>query len=208
MSFPGPRELDPRLANALPAPAPQQDLLLVESEPMAAAHATLLRRAYCVLATADVKVAMRHLNEGVTPALVVADIDDHGDAAIAICRAAKSLRTPATVLVTTSEPAVVPGALDAGCDAVLLKPFPANLFFARIGRLMRTRDEQLRIRGDGARERSARTQPLATTNRTWLDTACPSCGHRGAVSFEFSSHRRSWYACLACKQVWIAKRQE
>lgn len=211
MSRPVIRESDLRLTSALPAPALQHELLIVESEPVATTHATLLRREYRVLATTDVDVAMRYLNKGESPALVVADIDVHGEGAIEICRAAKSLRTPATMLVTVSEPTAVPDALGAGCDAVLLKPFAANLFYARVGRLMRTRDEQLRLRGrqgDVMPERSARVQPLATTNRTWLNTACPSCGHRGAVSFEFSSHRRSWYACLACKNVWIAKRQE
>ena len=29
-----------------------------------------------------------------------------------------------------------------------------------------------------------------------------------AVSFEFSSYRRMWYACLACEHVWLGPRQE
>jgi DNA-binding response OmpR family regulator len=101
--------------------------------------------------------------------------------------------------------------LVAGCDGILLKPFAANLLYARIGRLLRTRAEQLQFRacrGDGASDVSPRLEALATTNRTWQDTACPSCRNGGAVSFEFSSHRRAWYACLWCKKVWLGKRQE
>jgi DNA-binding response OmpR family regulator len=163
-----------------------------------------------VVTTTNRAVAIQYLSK-TPPALVIADIDVDSDAGIDVCRTAKSVRTPATVLITTSEAASVPDLLIAGCDAVLLKPFAENLLYARIGRLLRTRAEQLRVRArradDGA-DSSEPKSPLSTTNRTWPDTACPSCAHRGAVSFEFSSHRRSWYACLACKQVWIGKRQE
>ena len=190
--------------------APQHEILVIEAEPVAAAHVAALRREYRVVTTTNRAVAIQHLNK--TPlALVVADIDGDGDAGIDICRTAKSLRTPATVLITTSEAASVPDVLIAGCDAILLKPFAENLLFARIGRLLRTRGEQLRLRArraDDASDPARPESPLATTNRTWPNTACPSCAHPDAVSFEFSSYRRSWYACLACKQVWIGKRQE
>jgi DNA-binding response OmpR family regulator len=150
------------------------------------------------------------LNRGGAPGLVFVDVDSSGDG-IDLTRAAKALRTPSTVLVATSHPTAVPDLLNAGCDAVLVKPFASNLLYARIGRLLRTRTEQLRVRARHATispDRSARPAPLATTNRTWPDVACPSCGCPGAVSFEFSSHRRCWYACLACKQVWLGKRQD
>ncbi len=206
-----PPRADRRAAFPSPAPTPQQEILIVEAEALAAEHAAVLRSEYRVLTTTNVKVALQYLNKA-TPALVVADIDSLGDAGVDICRAARSLRTPATVLVITSEEASVPDVLNAGCDAVLLKPFAANLLYARIGRLMRTRREQLRIRtrrDEDASPFSARPEPpLATTNRTWPDTLCPTCHHHGAVSFEFSSHRRAWYACLACNNVWVAKRQE
>ena len=52
------------------------------------------------------------------------------------------------------------------------------------------------------------SEPLATTNHVWPETRCPACERPGAVSFEFSSHRRAWYACLGCKAVWMGKRQE
>jgi CheY-like chemotaxis protein len=205
-------QADRRPAFSSPAPAttPQQEILLVEAEAVAAEHAAVLRREYRVLATTDVNVAIQYLHKA-APALVVGDIDSLGDAAVSLCRAARSARIPTTVLMTTSNEASVPDVLHAGCDAVLLKPFAANLLYARIGRLLRTRGEQLRLRARQAETTSpfpGRQEPLASTNRIWPGTDCPTCNHEGAVSFEFSSHRRAWYACLACKHVWIGKRQE
>jgi hypothetical protein len=107
----------------------------------------------------------------------------------------------------------VPGALAAGCDAVLLKPFPPNLLHARIGRLLRARGEILKNRAVQSQlkvhhlgERSELL--LGGTNRVWPNTHCPYCSHPGITSFEYCSHRRAWYACLECKKVWIAKRLE
>jgi CheY-like chemotaxis protein len=202
-----PLQPERRTAFASSAPTSQQELLILEPEMMAVEHAAVLRRDYRVSTTTDGGVALEYLNRS-TIALVILDIDSHGTAGIEVCVTARSLRPPATVLITTAKTAGVPDMLVAGCDAVLMKPFAANLLYARIGRLMRTRNEQGATHaqhngdGDGA-------APLAaSTNRTWPETACPACSHLGAVSFEFSSYRRSWYACLACKNVWIAKRQE
>jgi CheY-like chemotaxis protein len=206
-----PQHPDRRPAFVLPALPPQQEILVVEAESFVALHIAALRGAYRLVTTTDVAVANQYLNR-TSPALVIADLDSHGPAGVDLCHAAKSLRTPATVLMTASQTTSVPDVLLAGCDAILLKPFAANLLYARIGRLLRSRVEQLRIRArraDVASDLSTRPEPpLATTNRAWPDTACPSCEHGGAVSFEFSSHRRSWYACLACKKVWLGKRQE
>ena len=204
-------QTDRRPAFAPPALAPQQEILVVEAESVAAVHVAALRGDYRVVTTTDLGVANQYLNK-TSAALVVADIDSHRDAGLEFCCTVKSLRTPPTVLMTTSNAASVPDMLMAGCDAILLKPFAKNLLYARIGRLLRSRGEQLKMRArraDVSADFSPRPEPpLATTNRAWPDTACPSCDHGGAVSFEFSSHRRSWYACLACKKVWMAKRQE
>jgi DNA-binding response OmpR family regulator len=107
-----------------------------------------------------------------------------------------------SVLVLTENPERVPTALKAGCHGVLLKPFAPNLAAARLGRLVR---ETLLT---PAARRAAAVLLQHGTNRTWPDTACPTCGHMGAVSFEFSSYRRMWYACLACDGVWLGPRQE
>ena len=206
-----PKPTDRRPSFPPSAVPPQQEILIVEAESVAAAHVAALRADYRVSTTTDPAIANQYLNR-TSPALVVADMDSHRDAGLDICRTAKSLRTPATVLMTTSEAARAPYMLMAGCDAILLKPFAENLLYARIGRLLRSRGEQLKIRArraDASSNFSPRPDPpLATTNRAWPDTSCPSCNHRGAVSFEFSSHRRSWYACLSCRKVWMGKRQE
>jgi len=119
----------------------------------------------------------------------------------AITRAARQTGVTA-VLVTTAVPATAPAALKAGCHAVLLKPFAPNLIAARVGRLCRE------VPTVPAAARAAAALQQCGTNRTWPDMECPKCDHQGAVSFEFSSHRRSWYACLACDSVWLDARRE
>jgi len=92
------------------------------------------------------------------------------------------------VLATTSEPALVPEALKAGCDGVLMKPFAPNLLYTRVGRLLRMREQELN-----------------GTNVVCHDAVCPSCGRGGGVGFDAASHRRMWYACLPCSHVWVAR---
>jgi DNA-binding response OmpR family regulator len=195
------------------SPAPQvADLLLVDASPDAATYAAVLRGSYRVAVTASAEVAKQFLHRQ-SPALVVTELELPSADGVDICREAKKLTLPPPVLVTTSNAERVPNALVAGCDGVLLKPFAPNLLYARIGRLLRTRSELLRVR---ARQQSLKTAHLADrstellggTNRVWPHTHCPYCNHGGVTSFEFCSHRRSWYACLQCKKVWIAKRQE
>jgi len=123
------------------------------------------------------------------------------------------LPVPATVLVTTTDVEKIPDAILAGCDAVLLKPFAPNLLFARVGRLVRSRSTELRYRAVRQRAKSHHLHErsdllLAGTNQQWPNTHCPYCMHQGVTSFEFTSYRRAWYACLDCKKVWLAKRQE
>jgi len=141
--------------------------------------------------------------EQLRPGVVNVDLDTPGVDGAAICQSAAEL-TPTHVLVTTSTPQHVPAALRAGCHAVLLKPFAPNLLAARLGRLMRERPQQQRLR-------SLRGNAYATvdgTNRVWESVACPHCQTSGATGFEFHSHRRMWFACLACSAVWLGARQE
>jgi DNA-binding response OmpR family regulator len=135
------------------------------------------------------------------PRIVVVDLDLAQFDAAAICAAAHQ-RGRTSVLTTTAAPERAPAALKAGCHAVLLKPFAPNLAAARLGRLVR---ETLLT---PAARRAAAMLLQQGTNRTWPDTACPKCGHPGAISFEFSSYRRMWYACLTCESVWLGPRQE
>jgi DNA-binding response OmpR family regulator len=127
------------------------------------------------------------------------DLPDFDGASI--CAAAR--RVPgAGILVVTSTPESAPAVLKAGCHAVLLKPFAPNLLVARLGRLLRE------LPSPAIASRLADKLGQFGTNRTWPDVACPKCAREGAVSFEHSSHRRAWYACLACEAVWLGRRQE
>jgi hypothetical protein len=95
-----------------------------------------------------------------------------------------------------------PSALKAGCHAVLLKPLTMNLVAARLGRLSRE------LPTAAAATRIAERLGQFGTNRTWPELSCPTCSQAGAVSFEYSSHRRTWFACLGCESVWLGRRQE
>lgn len=127
------------------------------------------------------------------PGLVVIDWDLPDIDAVTICRAA--MRFPMmNILMTTDRTETVPAAIRSGCRAVLLKPFARNLAAARIGRLSRQMLSRTTIGSTGGDGRG--------TNRRWLDLACPRCSTPGVTSFEFSSHRQLWFACLECSHVW------
>ena len=196
-----------------PMPTTQPgELLLADASPEAARYAAILRGSYRVAATTSTDMAKQLLHRH-PPSLVMVDLTSHGLDAIEVCREAKVLTQAPPVLVTTTDVERVPDVLVAGCDGVLLKPFAPNLLFARIGRLVRARSEMLRTRARQSHLKTAHLSErsealLAGTNRVWPNTHCPYCSHHGVTSFEFCSHRRAWYACLQCKKVWIAKRQE
>jgi hypothetical protein len=115
---------------------------------------------------------------------------------------------PPSVLVTTASPERVPDALVAGCDGVLFNPFAPNLLFARIGLLLKRRQQALR---DPAMREFSRLKyltaqagyVLAGTNTVWRDTRCPSCAQGDVVSFDAAGRLRTWYACLPCRKVWV-----
>jgi len=164
----------------------------------------------CTVAVASTVDTARKLLAHVRPALVIMDIDIGDGAAVDVCRQAKSLDPSAAVLVITAATQKVPDALAAGCDSVLLKPFPPNLFYGRVGRLLRAYTAGFPARADSAPANahlpSERSAPqFVGTNRMWPDTPCPYCNHVGVTSFEFAALRREWYACLRCTQAWIAE---
>lgn len=194
-----------------PSPLPPE-LLFVDADRAADRYVATLRAQYRVTVTSTAGAALQALDRA-APALVVVDLDLREESSEAICRRAKGLLVPATVLVTTSEATRVPAALAAGCDAVLLKPFAPNLLYARLGRLLRARSVELVLRAQRQHAKAVHLKEqleiLTTgTNRQWPHTHCPYCQHHGVTSFEHASHRRSWYACMACSRVWIARRQE
>jgi CheY-like chemotaxis protein len=170
----------------------------------------VLQDRYAPVITRAVADATRQLLNA-RPSIVVTELVlPDGDGA-EICRTAKALPCPPLVIVTTATPERVPGALIAGCNAVLLKPYAPNLLCTRIGRL-----RQLSERA-GAMHRVRHREDIAvalyaaasvTTNQVWNDIQCPRCGRPGATGFDFASHRRMWCACLGCEHVWVNRRRE
>ena len=171
---------------------PAADVLLLGWETTTAKLAQILRGSCRVVVSSTAFTARAFLKRSAVDVLVT-DIDLPDSAAIDdLCREAKELQKPPAVLVMTEDVERVPNALEARCDGVLLKPFAPNLLVGRVARLIR-----------------GRTSPTPDgTNQFWPETACPFCDTQGVTTFEFTSHRRAWYACGNCKKVWIGKRQE
>jgi DNA-binding response OmpR family regulator len=192
-----------------PLAAAPTTLLLVDDDALAASYVPSLRLTYRVTLATTVADAMTAIERD-RPAIVITEMSLADASGETICAAARRFDPPPTVLVMTKDPKQVPPALAAGCDSVLLKPFAANLLYARLGRLARTRTRVLRLRAN------ARVKPdLARymqvgggTNRFWPESRCPHCNTVGVTSFEFVSHRRAWFACVQCRKVWIAPRLE
>ena len=141
------------------------------------------------------------LIERYRPRVIAVDWDldtfDHS----AICGAARQA-APVGILAVMAEPDRAPGALKAGCHAILLKPFTVNLVAARLGRRCRE------MPAAAAASRRGAARPQGGTNRPWPEAECPKCHQGNAVCFEYSSHRRSWYACLGCDHAWLGPRRE
>lgn len=159
-----------------------------------------LRTRYEVSAVSTERQAIRALRT-FQPTVVITELALPEGDGVAVCRHSKAFPVnPPSVLATTGAPERVPDALVAGCDAVLLKPFAPNLLFARLGLLLRQRAAALRDKAMWERSR----QVLAGTNIMRHDAACPSCGTSGVVSFDAAGRGRMWYACVPCRNVWIA----
>jgi CheY-like chemotaxis protein len=182
-------------------------------DPGADSFLPVLRRHFEVTAVSSEAQALRAL-KAFEPTLVITELQLPDGDGVAVCRHSKAGEAGATlVLATTSEPARVPEALKAGCDGVLMKPFPPNLLYTRVGRLLRMREKELNDRAMWQHARSKFNMvygPLVTagTNVVCDDAVCPSCGRGGGVGFDAASHRRMWYACLPCGHVWMARHHD
>jgi DNA-binding response OmpR family regulator len=132
--------------------------------------------------------------------VIAIDMDVEEFDCTAICDASRKV-APVAVLAVMEDPIRAPVALRAGCHAILLKPFSLNLASARIGRLCRELPS-------GETRRPGATPTDWGITRTWPDVYCPQCRRGSAVCFEYSSHRRSWFACLGCEHVWLGPRRE
>jgi DNA-binding response OmpR family regulator len=192
--------------------APGSHLLFVDQEPATLRYMPTLSQHYNVTVVSTTENALRAV-QGTRPTLVVTELVLPDGTGTSVCRAAKNLPQPPSVLITTRDVDRVPDALEAGCDAVLLKPFAPNLLITRLSRLTQVLSQQSRVRAMRERAQAAHQHEwsellLHGTNCHWPKTHCPYCTHQGVTSFEFMSYRRAWYACLACRKVWIARRQE
>lgn len=196
---------------------PRDEVLVFGSAPFIETCGAVLGVHYRVATSSSVDAALTTLARQ-APSLLIADLDSSSDGA-RVCQAAKAAKPSPAVLVTTHVPESVPPVL-AVCDGVLLKPFAPNLLSARVGRLVRARASALRMQSELVLEKlslqRAKSDHLLQrgelarqgTNVEWPNSVCPQCAHRGVTSFDFISHRRSWYACPECKKVWIGRRQE
>jgi CheY-like chemotaxis protein len=172
-------------------------------DPFADSHLPMLRRHFEVTAVPNEEQARRALRT-FQPTLVITELTLPEGDGVSLCRESKAFASNAPlVLALTALPERVPEALKAGCDAVLMKPFAPNLLHARIGRLLRLRARaaEERARSNYLAERIRRV--INGTNLVFDDARCPSCDRGGIVGFDAASHRRTWYACLACSTVWM-----
>ena len=169
------------------------EVLLLDLDALAGSHLPVLREHYQVILGHSVVAAAEYLRRAPSTCdFIISDIRREAEATFGLFRTAKSLVPRPTILITTADAERVPDALISGADAVLLKPFPPNLLFSRLGRLKQQRD---------ARKHST----TAASVDDAVHIHCPHCNAAGAVTFDFVSYRRAWHACLACKKVWIAK---
>ena len=191
------------------------EILLLDGTSEADDYAALLRQRYrTVNVTPHLHTAVQYLRRA-SPALVVTEMELHDGSAVDFCREASQRPRRPSILLTATNPDDVPDVLAEGCDGVLLKPFSPNLLVNRVSRLLtsrtlRVRSEELLLKsaytGRKARHLVERSSLLnAGTNREWPSSHCPYCSHQGVTSFDYVGLRRAWYACPACRKVWIAK---
>jgi DNA-binding response OmpR family regulator len=167
-----------------------------------------LRENFHVTTTASVASAVDYLRRTpVTCQFVISDVRVNGEETFDFFRAAKTLTSAPTILVTTSDVARVPEALLSGGDAILLKPFEPNLLFARLGRLKQARLDKYDLAGTRAFQLNERRSAAigGEIGMALPHDYCPHCNASPITCFDFVGSRRAWFACLGCKQVWIAK---
>jgi CheY-like chemotaxis protein len=189
-------------------------LLWVDTDRATTAHCDVLASQFLVCRPGAPLTAIDFLRRTVAPPEFVAtELAFAGGVGYEICRVAKALAVPSTVLVMTAVVELVPAAIAAGCDAVLLKPFAPNLLLSRLARLKKLRFDRLRERTALALAKSDHLlkraeEGAARIFREWPGTSCPHCRHKGVTCFEYATRRRAWYACVACNSVWLAPRRD
>lgn len=167
-----------------------------------------LRRAFDVAVALTVNEAVKMLPE-VRPTLAMIDPALETDATT-LCGAAKELPHPPPVLITMSRPDLAAAVLIAGCTAILVPPFEPSELLECVGRL-RAREDSPTLDAAKPSRNSAvgafgesSTRIMRANTAVWPDADCPYCGEGNCVSFDAVGLERMWYACLQCRQVWIA----
>jgi hypothetical protein len=130
------------------------------------------------------------------------------DAFLATARpsAGRPVRRATSTLVAMSAPDAAPAMLNAGCHAIVVKP-SRPICWRRA--LAGSRATGWSGCGFGARgDRDAAAQEPRGTHRARPDVVSPGCGAVNATGFEFTTHRRMWFACLSCDKVWLGTRLE
>lgn len=185
-------------------------LLIVDSDPLICAWPCVSPDQFRVSVVSTAAGATRLIAHAPPVAVITEALLPDGSG-LELCRAAKASTNSPAVLITTADPQQAPDAIDAGCDGVLLKPFPPNLLFARVGRVLRGRSEAHKLHQAALRipSMSGRVElSPPTTHHYCRETRCPHCDRQGVTAFDFASYRRAWYACLTCRNVWQARRPE
>ena len=185
-------------------PQDRPEIFVLDTDPSVRIHLPSLREHFHVKTEESLAAAIEYLQRSASKCqFLISDIRPNGEETFRVFRTAKSCVAPPIILVTTADVHRVPDALLSGGDAVLLKPFPANLLFARLGRLKQARDNRERLAASRSFRRLHSSRNVVDAES--FGVHCPHC-NSPATTLDFLSHRRAWYACLACKKVWIAKR--
>jgi DNA-binding response OmpR family regulator len=129
-----------------------------------------------------------------------------------VCRVAAAAPSAPSVVITEPDLTRVPYLLAAGCDDIVLRPVDSQLLCNRVRRVLRLR----RTRSSGGHRMSgtARSGGPAGSRRTYGTNGylatheCPRCGTAGIYRFDNASHRRAWYSCTECKNVWLTVRHD
>ena len=185
-------------------PQAKPQIFVLDTDPSMRIYLPSLREHFHVTTEESSAAAVEYLRRTAsTCQFLISDIGANAEETFRVFRTAKSCVAPPTILVTTADVQRVPDALLSGGDAVLLKPFPPNLLFARLGRLQQERDNRERLATSHSTRRLHQSRAVVEAESSGVH--CPHC-NAAATTLDFLSHRRAWYACLACKKVWITKR--
>jgi|SRR5678815_1983891 DNA-binding response OmpR family regulator len=188
-------------------PQAKPEIFVLDTDPSMKIHLPILREHFHVTTEGSLAAgvaAVEYLRRTASKyQFLISDIRANAEETFRVFRTAKSCVAPPTILVTTADVQRVPEALLSGGDAVLLKPFPPNLLIARLGRLQQERNNRERLATPHSSRRVDPSRNVVAAESSGVH--CPHC-NAAATTLDFLSHRRAWYACLACKKVWIAKR--